>query len=49
MVSSHKERQATRAQNNDPINYTCGTCQQVHPFDSQNPYICPDVEEENGN
>jgi len=45
MVSSHKQRQAHRAKYLDPINYTCGECRQVHKFDKEKPYECPNKKE----
>ena len=35
-------RAEKRAERNNPINFTCGVCAQVHPFDSENPYDCPE-------
>ncbi len=28
----NRERKVVRAENNDPINFTCGKCKQVVPF-----------------
>jgi len=46
MVSSHKQRQAHRAEYLDPINYTCGECGRVHEFDKEKPYQCELIVEE---
>ncbi len=40
----HKERQKVRAENNDPINFTCGVCMQVHEFNEG--LKCTNIEEE---
>lgn len=40
-----KERRVKLAEHNDPINYTCGICRQVHVFDAEKPFVCPDVDE----
>lgn len=40
-MTKHKERAEERAKNKDPINFTCGLCRQVHPFDAESPYGCP--------
>lgn len=37
----NRERKVVRAQNNDPINFTCGICKKVHPF-VDDKYECPD-------
>lgn len=45
----NRERKKVRAENTDPINFTCGVCRQVHQY--INSYDCPNVEqpiEENG-
>jgi len=40
MSSQREERKKKRMENQNPINYTCGECKQVHKYDSVNPYIC---------
>jgi len=42
----NKERKKIRAENNDPINFTCGQCRRVVPFTKN--YKCEncDVEED---
>ena len=37
-----KARQKMRAEHNDPINFTCGICKQVHSFkkEAKDPYLC---------
>jgi len=37
---TRKERRQTLSEHNDPINYTCGRCMQVHKFNSETPYEC---------
>lgn len=45
-MSVHKKRADLRAKHKDPINFTCGVCGQVHKFDKENPYICPNKKDE---
>ena len=40
MMSEHKKRADQRGEHNNPINFTCGVCKQVHSFDEKNPYEC---------
>lgn len=45
----NKQNKITRAEHNDPINFTCGICRKVHPYEGS--YDCPDAqtgEEESG-
>lgn len=42
MSEQRKERKFRQGEHADPINYTCGVCNRVHPFDSEKPYECPD-------
>ena len=49
MGEARKERQETRAQHKDPINYTCGECRRVHKFNSKKPYICEDKKADGDN
>ncbi len=44
---TRKTRKKTKAEHNDPINFTCGSCMQVHEFDLNRPYLCDLIEEEN--
>ena len=43
-MTIHKDRADVRAQNKDPINFTCGKCKQVVPF--KDGYICPNCDQE---
>jgi len=43
---TRKERKKTKGEHNDPINFTCGVCKQVHVFNSEEPYKCENIEEE---
>lgn len=45
MSEQRNKRKQVRAEHNDPINYTCGVCMQVHGFNSEKPYVCEIVEE----
>lgn len=45
MSTQRKMRAEVRAESNDPINYTCGVCHQVHKFDKDKPFICDDFPE----
>jgi len=38
----NRQRKEVRAENNDPINFTCGVCRKVHPFTGN--LDCPDAE-----
>lgn len=40
----NKERKVVRAENNDPINFTCGVCKQVHPYVKEAHLECPNKE-----
>jgi len=43
----NRERKVIRAEHNDPINFTCGICKQVHEYNSEDPYRCeiyPEIE-----
>lgn len=40
MSTQRKMRADKRAENQDPINFTCGVCMQVHEFISGKPYEC---------
>lgn len=44
-MTSHKDRATIRAEYTDPVNFTCGKCMKVVPFEDG--YKCPycDVEE----
>lgn len=42
MSEQRKKRKGEQNSHNDPINFTCGICKKVHPFDPDNPYKCPD-------
>lgn len=46
MSDMRKKRAEERAKHSDPINYTCGVCKQVHPFDPEKPYECSKEEQE---
>lgn len=46
IMTEHKKRAEKRAEQSDPINFTCGLCRRVHPFDAESPYGCPDEKEE---
>lgn len=46
MVTPRAARRKKQVDSENPINFTCGECHQVHPYDSENPYACPDKEEE---
>lgn len=37
-MSEHKRRARLRAENNNPINFTCGVCKNVVKF--QKDYVC---------
>jgi len=39
----NRERKEVRAQNNNPINFTCGVCMQVHEYKGN--YNCPMAED----
>ena len=42
MVSAQRqERKDKQARHENPINFTCGFCKQVHPF-VDDKYLCPD-------
>ena len=43
-MSEHKKRAENRAENKNPINFTCGKCGKVHPFNKG--YKCSDDDEE---
>jgi len=45
-MSEHSKRAKKRAEGEDPINFTCGKCMQVHKFNEG--YLCDfdSVEEE---
>jgi len=38
----NRQRKVIRAENNDPINFTCGECKQVHKFNEG--YKCTNEE-----
>lgn len=40
MSTQRKKRAEVREAGNDPVNYTCGVCKQVHKFNPDKPYIC---------
>jgi len=44
MSSQRQIRAEKRAEHSDPINFTCGDCKKVHPFNSADPYMCPNKE-----
>lgn len=39
-----KLQKRVRAENNDPINFTCGQCKKVNEFDKENPLVCTSCE-----
>lgn len=41
-MTPRQERKAKQAEEQNPINFTCGGCKKVQPFDSEKPYVCPD-------
>tara|TARA_Y100000310_G_scaffold5211_1_gene6091 strand:- start:335 stop:484 length:150 start_codon:yes stop_codon:yes gene_type:complete len=41
----NRQRKIIRAENNDPINFTCGLCKQVHEYKGS--YDCVNVVTEN--
>lgn len=43
-MAIHTDRAADRAKNSNPINFTCGICRKVHPFNEG--YKCTEQEEE---
>ncbi len=40
------DRKEARAKHSDPINFTCGVCGKVHPFDKDSPYDCTEGEDD---
>lgn len=45
-MSEHKKRAEMRAKNSNPINFTCGKCHQVKPYDKEKGLWCPDCDGE---
>ncbi len=45
-MSEHKKRADERALQKDPINFTCGKCRKVQPFDKEKGLWCPDCDGE---
>lgn len=43
MSTQRKERAKQREEENNPINFTCGVCGQVHEYNEG--YECPDKDE----
>ena len=41
---ANRERKKVQAENNSPINFTCGVCGKVHPYEGS--YECPDAAQE---
>ena len=37
-----RQQKEDRASNKDPINFTCGGCRKVQPYDKENHLVCPD-------
>lgn len=46
-MMGNKERKIIRAENNPPINFTCGICKRVHPYVDDD-LKCPDQEVDDG-
>lgn len=45
MASTQRgKRRDLQLQNNDPINFTCGDCKQVHSFDKTRGLVCINVD-----
>jgi len=42
-MMGNRQRKVVRAENNDPINFTCGVCRQVHSYEGS--YDCPNLNE----
>jgi len=40
-MMGNRQRKAVRAENNDPINFTCGKCRQVHKYTEG--FNCPNM------
>jgi len=39
----NRQRKKVRAEHNDPINFTCGICRRVHPYEGS--YDCTEKSE----
>jgi len=46
MSTQRKLRAEKRQKQEAPINYTCGHCAQVHKYDKEKPYKCPNIKKE---
>lgn len=42
MSKQREVRKEKQVKQEDPVNYTCGGCKRVQPFDKDNPLVCPD-------